>query len=130
MHIFIRNYSKHVFIDDASLFVVNQVENTATVSLARILTDELVEGRTYFQCELQATNAVNSRGFAVLIVDIVQPDPIILPKFTQPAYRGSLDLDLVLTFENVLLIEETFGPDVTFALEGGTLNNCLKFLKF
>lgn len=89
------------------------------MSLAQPLTDAQILNRTYFQCELRATNSLSARGSSVLIVDIVQPVPIVVPKFTRPSFRGSLDLDLELTFEAVQLVEETYSPDVTFTLDGG-----------
>lgn len=74
----------------------------------------------YYRTEVVASNALNSRvGISVLIVDIVHATPLPSPKFTQPAYRGSLDLDLELTFESVLLDEATYGTDVVFSLDGG-----------
>lgn len=107
-------------LEDAIFFTVNHVENVLTITLTSPLTEESVKDRSYFRTELTASNSLNSRvGISVLIVDIVQPAVVPSPKFSQPSYRGSLDLDLELTFEDVLLDEATYAEDVVFSLEGG-----------
>lgn len=105
---------------DAVFFTINNVENVITITLASPLSEDAVKDRSYFRTEVTASNALNFRvGISVLIVDIVKPAVIPSPKFTLPAFRGSLDLDLVLTVEDVLLEEATYGEDVVFSLEGG-----------
>lgn len=95
------------------------MNNTFTMSLLEPLSDAQILGRTYFQCELRATNSFGVQGSSSLIVDIVQPVPIVVPKFTKPLFRGSLDIILGLTLETVQLVEGTYGPDVNFTLDGG-----------
>lgn len=99
------------------------MENVLKVTLVSPLTEDSIKGRSYFRTEVAATNALNTRvGISVLIIDIIQPAVFPNPKFTLPAFRGSLDLDLALTFEDVLLEESTYWEDVVFSLEGGRIN--------
>lgn len=118
--LWVSEYQILLLTADAAFFIVSNVENILTITLASPLSEDNVNGRRYFRTEVTATNSLNSRvPISILFVDIEQPPVNPNPKFTHPTFRGSLDIDLELTFEEVVLEEATYGDDVVFTLDGG-----------
>lgn len=88
------------------------------MTISRTLTDAELRLKPYLKARLVATNTADNTisGTTVIIIDVAQPLPISPPQFAQNVYRGYLDAELMLTFEDVRILSDTFTDDVTLAL--------------
>lgn len=112
-----------LFLGDQGLFTTTQTLNELTVSLTNPLTENDVEGRSYFMTILTATKPNVGKGSTVLLVNIpvTTPRPAIeIPAFQKTLYRGTINpTDYTLTVEDVVLTPSTYSSVVSFELVGG-----------
>lgn len=112
--------------DDANLFQITGEanQNLVTVTLANLLTEEQLEGKTLLLSTIGAYRGADRDdvGYASILIDVptTTPVPVILPAFENSVYHGSFDSDYRLTIENLVLDLETYTADVVFSiLENG-----------
>lgn len=88
------------------------------MTLSRDLTDAELRLKPYLKARLVATDAADNTisGTTIIIIDVAQPSPIAKPQFLQDVYHGYLDAELMLTFEDVRILSDTFTDDVTLTL--------------
>lgn len=110
---------------DAALFTPSNVENIVTVSLTQDLTEEDIAGKLYLMTTLYANKADIGSGSTILLVNISvttpQP-PIAVPSFEYTMYRGSIDTDMNLVIDNILLVENTYNEAISFDMVGDDSN--------
>lgn len=90
------------------------------MSLSRPLTESDLRGKSVLHATLVASRSdVVDTGATIILVSIPVTTPAPVPSFEKSSYQGSLNEQLELSIENLILSETTYGPDVTFKLNGG-----------
>lgn len=105
-------------VGDVGLFAIaSTADNVVTIALRTPLTEADVRGKMFIGCILRASRPAIGVGLTAIVIEM--PAQAVAPKtlqFVQSVYRGVLDADLKLTFEDVRVVPETFDDDVQLSL--------------
>ncbi|KAJ6625244.1 Protocadherin-15, partial [Pseudolycoriella hygida] len=106
---------------DGDLYSIQYVPPyTVEVSLKSPLSEENTAGKTFLTATISASHPETHTGSTVLLVDL--PDvPIVTtpkPMFEKSLIRGSINLDMELSIEAVVLAESTYTTEITFSMNG------------
>lgn len=84
------------------------------MSPARQLTHSDVNGKQILMATIVAKRESIDLESTLLLIDVPALAP--LPEFSKSLYHGSINEQKEFSMEDILLIEQTYSPDVTFEL--------------
>ncbi|CAH0407770.1 unnamed protein product [Chilo suppressalis] len=92
-------------------------ENFVKISQINTLPPEIIDYK-YIALELEAQRERAVPVSAIIIIDIVQPEPIVPPVFSEPFYRAVYTEETGLDFKENISLSQGFDDTVIFELEG------------
>lgn len=116
--------------DDGDLFsveLVHESTHSLNVLLKSPITEENVNGKTFLTATISANHPEVFSGSTVLLIDLPIVPEITTPKpiFEKSLIKGSIDTDLQLFIETIVLLESTYTADTIFSMAGGMNFYCL-----
>ncbi|XP_019557832.3 uncharacterized protein LOC109426751 [Aedes albopictus] len=103
--------------EDAEFFELSR--NAATVSLtaSEKLTDEVLDVKFYFHVTVKATKAGIGSSVAIVVMEVLKED-VIVPKFEQLYYEGTLTEEGSATIPEIRIMAGTFVDGLVFMRAG------------
>ncbi|KXJ69613.1 hypothetical protein RP20_CCG026424 [Aedes albopictus] len=103
--------------EDAEFFELSR--NAATVSLtaSEKLTDEVLDVKFFFHVTVKATKAGIGSNVAIVVMEVLKED-VIVPKFEQLYYEGTLTEEGSATIPEIRLMAGTFVDGLVFMRAG------------
>lgn len=109
--------------DDGDLFSVDVLPPfSVSVSLKAPITEENLIGKTFFTATISANHPEVPSASTVLLVDLPSVPVVTTPKpiFEKSLIRGSINSELQLFLETIVLSESSYTADTTFSMTGGS----------
>ncbi|XP_058831500.1 uncharacterized protein LOC131690052 [Topomyia yanbarensis] len=103
--------------EDSQYFSYVYSDNSITLRALDTLTDEVLKQRYYFHFTVEATKANVGKGVAFVVLDVLKPN-VIVPKFEQLYYEGTVTEAGVADVPEIQIIEATYVTGLTFAYAG------------
>lgn len=124
--------------DDGDLFTVELLPPfSVNVALKYPITEENLIGKPFLTATISANHPEVFSGSTVLLVDVPSEAIITAPKptFEKSLIRGSINSELELIVEAIILTENSYTSDTTFSMTGGNffkrkIRSSVKLLKF
>lgn len=107
--------------DDGDLFSIEALPPfSVSVSLKSPLTEENLVGKTFFTATISANHPEVPSGSTVLLIDLPSVPVVTTPKpiFEKSLIRGSINAELELFVETIVLSESSYTTDTTFSMTG------------
>ncbi|XP_065076848.1 uncharacterized protein LOC135700309 [Ochlerotatus camptorhynchus] len=105
--------------EDAEFFTFLDNGGTITFNATDNLTAEVLQKKFYFHFTVQATKADVGSAIAFVVLEVLKQD-VILPKFEQPFYEGSLTEEGIAEIPEVKITENTYVDNIKFNSMGDT----------
>lgn len=108
--------------DDGDLFSVESLAPySVNVALRSPISEEYLIGKTFLTATISANHPDVSSGSTVLLVDVPREEMTTTPKptFEKSLIRGSIDSDLQLVIEPIVLTVSSYTSDTVFSMTGG-----------
>lgn len=109
--------------DDSDLFSIEfPTIYSVKVTLKEPLTEENLIGKAFLTATLTANHPEVVSGSSILLIDLPKTPPTTTtprPAFEKSLIRGSINSDLELAIENVVLTESSYEPEIIFTMTGG-----------
>lgn len=117
--------------DDGDLFSVESLPPfSISVSLKSPITEENLIGKKFFTATISANHPEVLSGTTALLIDLPNVPIVTTPKpaFEKSLIRGTINSELELSVETIVLTTNTYYSDIEFLMTGG--NFVFKQLNF
>lgn len=107
--------------EDSDFFSIDPTLHPIKVSLRVPITEENVIGKTFLTATITANHPEVEGSSTVLLIVLPSVPSFTTPRptFEKSLIRGSINSELLLEIESVILRDLSYTPDITFTLTGG-----------
>lgn len=108
--------------DDGDLFSIGALPPySVSIALKSPITEENLIGKTFLTATISANHPEVFSGSTILLVDLPSVPIVTTPKpaFEKSLVRGSINSELELLVETIVLTQSSYASDIIFSMTGG-----------